>query len=68
MGVLEEKSLEGSDYVLPEGEPSCWVEIDGVSVYLLRAADGGVHVSIYPVGDEMGEALAWCGSPAGSCF
>jgi hypothetical protein len=49
-----------TDYVLPPGAPSVWVEVDGFSIYIQRT-DEGVAVDIYGAGHAMEkESLAGC--------
>lgn len=50
---------EGNDYVLREGETSCWIEVGDICVYIVRT-DEGVAVDLFPTGDEMGSELASC--------
>lgn len=46
-----------SDYLLKPVENSVWITVDYASVYV-RRVPGGVAVDIYPLGDEMGDAIA----------
>lgn len=56
--ALEDKNGEGTDYVLQEGVVSCWVEVDGIALYIRRTGSGrGVIVEAFESGDEMGETL-----------
>jgi len=55
--------VQDSDYRLREGEVSCWVEVDGISVYIHRGEDersgvSRVYVDAYAKGDEDGRELA----------
>lgn len=46
----------GTDYVLIEDAPSCWVTVDNISVYVRRCEEG-VEVSLFPSKHEMLESL-----------
>jgi hypothetical protein len=50
---------DGNDYILAEGETSCWIEVDGISVYIMRTNDG-VSVDLCPTGKEADVELASC--------
>lgn len=50
----EDADPEDPDFVL-DG-PSCWIEVDNIAVYIVRA-DEGVIVRLYPNGDEMLDEL-----------
>lgn len=52
---------DGEDYVLAAGEPSVWVKVDGLCLYV-RRNDDGVSVDIYRDGamiDEGPVASTW---------
>lgn len=55
--ALVDKTGEGTDYVLQEGIGSCWVEVDGIALYIRRTCGSGVIVEAFKSGDEMGETL-----------
>jgi len=57
MKALKRKS--DSDYILRKGHQSVWITVDNISVYV-RRTDEGVAVDLYPVGDEMEDAI--CGT------
>lgn len=46
------KNNGGSDYTLKPGQPSCWITVDNISVYIVRG-DAGVHISTFPLEKEM---------------
>lgn len=46
-----------NDFTLRNGETSCWITVDNLSVYLLRT-HYGVLVKVYDEGNEMGSPLA----------
>lgn len=56
---LEALEPSGSDYVLREGVGSCWVEVDNISVYIIRTPQG-VTVELLPKGVEADQSLADC--------
>lgn len=47
---------QGTDFILEEDATSCWITIDNISVYV-RRTDEGVAVDLYPLGQEMEDAL-----------
>lgn len=51
------KAESSYDYILQKDEPSVWITVDNVSVYV-RRNDEGVSVDLYPKGDEMSDSLA----------
>lgn len=59
---LKYPETDGTDYVL-EG-PSCWLEINGVKLYLRKTASRGVVVEVYPNTDNLGQPLAELYVPA----
>ena len=56
--ALVDETGEGTDYILQDGVDSCWVEVNGIALYIRRNGDQGVSVQAYKSGDEMGEILA----------
>jgi hypothetical protein len=56
--ALEPKYDEdgNTDYVFQPEAIGCWVEINNISVYLVRTNEG-VFVDLYPIGKENGEPL-----------
>lgn len=49
---------EENDYTLPEGEKSCWITVDGLSIYIVRNSDtNSVRVDIYEELKEMDDPL-----------
>lgn len=60
MNVLtRDKTGDGSDYILKEGAGSCWIEVENLSVYIMRTPTG-VQVEILPKGEEADQSLADC--------
>ena len=62
-GVLELTSCDdqGTDYILDPEAASCWIEVDNISVYVVRERGGeGVSVYLYPRRCEADEELAEC--------
>ena len=53
--VLDKPEESGSDYVLQDGSPSCWIAVGSISVHVRRITDTGdesVIVDLYPRGAE----------------
>lgn len=58
-GSLEQERPGENDYTLKDGERSCWITVDGLSVYVVRT-DDGVSVDIFPRWRENDDSLASC--------
>ena len=58
-GSLEQENPGENDYTLKEGQISCWITVDNLSVYVVRT-DEGVVVDIFPRWREEDESLASC--------
>lgn len=54
--ALVDETGEGTDYVLQKGRYFCWVDVDGIALYIRRTG-GSVIVEAFKSGDEMGESL-----------
>jgi hypothetical protein len=52
-----EDGVPQSDYILKEGERSCWIQVNNIAVHIART-DEGVSVDLYPAGSEMNDSLA----------
>ena len=60
--VLQTVGDEGEDYKLNEGSPSCWIEVDGIALYIRRYTNertgrSFVNVEAYRARDEMGDEI-----------
>lgn len=55
--ALESVGDEGTDYRLSEDHGSCWVEVDGLAIYIVRGA-ATLDIEVYPAGREMDQELA----------
>lgn len=51
---------DGTDFTLREGAPSCWLTVDGISVYVRRFPGHGVRVELYAKGAAGEDEIASC--------
>lgn len=65
--VPERADEPSTDFVLQEGFTSCWVRVDGVSVWIRRVMDGSdpqVSVELYKAGSESDDCISDAIAPA----
>jgi hypothetical protein len=56
--ALEPTNDEGSDFRLREDRTSCWVEVNNISLHIVRLDSHRVSVEAYRKNDEMEDAIA----------